>query len=212
MFKKRKPKLLDATKISDILRKFGDKPQEGKTSLSEIVTEFHENGLLMSIIFFSLPIAVPIPYPPGFTTMMGIPIIILATQMIFGVKEVKLPEKIKNYSISNSTLRKISAKITPIAELIEKLIKPRFNFAQSTYCEQFVGFMSLIAAVPIILPFPWTNSIPAIGISIMSLGLLGRDGITIFIGCLVVGVGIIIASFAAISGFIFFKYLLGNIF
>ena len=212
MFKKRKPKLLDTTKASDILRKFEHKPEEGKTTLSEIIEEFHENGLLMTMIFFSLPVAIPLPYPPGFTTIIGIPIMILAVQMIFGVKEVKLPSKIKYYSINNSTLRKISIKVIPIAKFIENHIKPRFDFAKSTYCEQFVGVVSLIASILIILPLPWANSIPAIGISIMSLGLLGRDGVTIFIGFLLVAIGVTIASFTAIGSFIFLKYLLENFF
>lgn len=212
MFKKKKSKLLDSTKASKILREFEHKPKEGKTTLSEIVEEFHENGLLMTMIFFSLPVAVPLPYPPGFTTIMGIPIIILAIEMICGVKEVKLPKRIQGYSVNNSMLRRISSKIAPVAEFIEKHIKPRFDFAKSTYCEQFVGVISLISAIAIILPFPWTNSIPAIGISIMSLGLLGRDGVTIFIGFLVSIIGVMIAAFAAIGSFLFIKYLFSSIF
>lgn len=212
MLPKQQPKLLDSTLASETLHKIGCKSQSGKTKISEIMEDFHENGILLAMIFFALPIAVPLPYPPGFTTIMGIPLIILSIQMLIGSTKVRLPDKINNYEIKNTTLKTISDKVVPIIEEVEKYVKPRFNFSHSVYCEQLVGLVSLIAASAVALPVPLTNAIPALGITIMAIGLLNRDGVIIIIGLLVSGIGVTIAISAIVASWMIIKYLLFSIF
>jgi hypothetical protein len=207
MFKP-KIKLLDSASISATLEKIGNKSAKGKTKISELLEDFHENGLLLALILFSLPIAVPLPYPPGFTTVLGTPLIILAVQMLRGYKRVQLPKKINDYQIKNSTLIMMSNKVVPTLKIIERYIKPRFGFAKSVYCEQFVGFVSLIASISIALPLPFTNAIPALGIAIMALGLLNRDGLVIIAGFLTSFIGLVIALAAVLASVVWVKYMI----
>ncbi len=212
MLKHKKPGLLDQTPASQTLKKIGAKPYEGYTTIAQIIEDFHENGILLAIIFFALPVGIPLPYPPGFTTIMGLPLIILSFQMLCGVRKVVLPNRISSYRLKNSTLKSISNKLVSIVLLIEKYSKPRWAFAQSVYCEQLVGLCSLISSLFVALPLPFTNSVPALGISIMALGLLNRDGMVIIAGFLVafiggiISMGIVLASLGAI------KYLFNFIF
>ena len=212
MFSKKEPKLLDKTLVSETLEKIGHKKKDGKTKISELMEDFHENGILLSMIFFALPVAVPLPYPPGFTTLMGLPLIILSIQMLIGSKQVRLPSKINNYEIKNSTLKKISDKVVPIVIKSEQYIKPRYAFASSVYCEQFIGFICLIASIAVAFPIPFTNAIPAQGITIMALGLLNRDGVVIIVGFFVTLVGVLIATSVLIASWVAMKYLFLKIF
>ncbi len=212
MLPKKKPKLLNTVLASESLKQLALKNKEGKTKISEIMDDFSENGILMAMIFFALPVAVPLPYPPGFTTIMGLPLMLLSVQMLWGNKKISLPDKVNNYEIKNSTLRMISNKITPIVEVVEKYMKPRFSFAKSVYCEQFVGLVCLIAAFAVALPIPLTNAVPAQGITIMALGLLNRDGLIVIAGCMIAILGLIIAIAAILGGAILFKYLLSFLF
>jgi len=143
---------------------------------------------------------------------MGIPLMILSIQMLIGSKKVKLPQRINNYELKNSTLKAISDKIVPIIEMIEKYVKPRFSFARSVYCEQFIGLVCLIAATAVALPIPLTNAIPALGITIMALGLMNRDGLIIIAGFFVAVIGVIIAISAIIASWLAIKYLVFTIF
>lgn len=212
MFKHNQSKLLDSTLASESLQKLALKTKGGKTKISEIIEDFHENGILLAMVFFSLPVAIPLPYPPGFTTIMGIPLTILSVQMLIGSKKVFLPKKLRNYEIQNSTLKKIANKIVPIVKLIEKYMKPRLSFAKSVYCEQFIGLICLIASIAVALPIPLTNAIPALGITIMALGLLNRDGLIIIAGFVVTLCGLMIALSAVIAGWIMVKYIFLKIF
>lgn len=212
MFKNRQPKLLDTAFVSETLEKVGQKPVGGKTKISELMEDFHENGILLAMIFFSLPVAIPLPYPPGFTTIMGIPLMILSIQMLLGNKKVSLPQKINDYELKNSTLKAISDKIVPRLISVEKYVKPRLSFAKSVYCEQFIGFVSLIAGFSVALPIPLTNAIPALGISVMALGLLNRDGIVIITGFFITIIGLFIAISAVLASWIAIKYIFHSIY
>jgi hypothetical protein len=205
-------KALENTPVSENLKQLLDKPEEGSTQISEIIENFHENGILIALIFFSLPIAVPLPYPPGFTTVVGIPLILLSIQLLLGNSQVKLPLKVSTYDISNKFLHKISSKIIPILVYIERYVKPRTMFARSVYCERLVGFMSLISAFAIALPLPLTNAIPALGITVISLGLLNRDGITIIVGVVIQLIGLAIGALAVLTSWAAVKYLFNFIF
>ena len=170
--------------------------------------DFHENGLLLAMIFFALPVAIPLPYPPGFTTIMGLPLVILSIQMLFGSKKVCLPSRLNNYQIQNGTLKMLSNKFVPIVKSVEKYVKPRFAFARSVYCEQFIGFICLIASIAVAIPFPLTNAIPALGISVMALGLLNRDGLTVIVGFFISIVGVALAVFVLLSSWVTIKYVM----
>ncbi len=212
MFNNRKPKLLDTAFVSEILEKVGQKQKGGKTKISELMEDFHENGILLAMIFFSLPVAIPLPYPPGFTTVMGIPLMILSIQMLLGNKKVSLPQKINDYELKNSTLRAISDKVVPRLVSVEKYVKPRFSFAKSVYCEQFIGFISLLAAFSVALPIPLTNAIPALGIAVMALGLLNRDGLVIIVGFFITVIGLLVAIGAVLASWVAIKYIFHSIF
>ncbi|WP_342272314.1 exopolysaccharide biosynthesis protein [Candidatus Tisiphia endosymbiont of Parasteatoda lunata] len=202
-----KDKQLDRTTVSSVFYKLGQKEKKEKTRISELLVDFHENGLLLTILFFAIPVAIPLPYPPGFTTIVGIPLMILSMQMLLGFRQVSLPSKINNYQISNDILINISDKIVPKIKFVEKYIRPRFSFAASIYCEQFIGLISLICSIAISIPLPLTNAVPALGITIMALGLLNRDGLTIVLGFITSIFGLIIAFIAISASWISIKYL-----
>lgn len=209
---KQPAKLLDSTLVSETVKKIAQKPKGEKTAIAELIEDFHENGILLSLIFFSLPVAIPLPYPPGFTTIMGVPLVMLSLQLLIGCKKVWLPDKLQQYKIKNSVLAMISKKIIPVLEKIEKYSKPRLGFAKSVYCEQFVGLVCLVASIAVTLPIPFTNAIPALGISIISIGLLNRDGFIIIAGFFITVFGVLIAMSFIVAGWVILKYLVNMIF
>lgn len=201
---------INSHSISENIEKLGECDPDGTTKVSEILDEFHENAFLLALIFFGLPIAIPLPYPPGFTTIMGAPLLILSVQMILGYSRVKLPARICNYAISNATLISISKKASPILRLLEKYLTPRLDFANFVYAEQILGIMNLVCAVCVAIPLPFTNSIPAWGIVITSLGMLRKDGVVIIGGVIVGILGVIIALSATIAAWLVTKTVMAS--
>ena len=127
--------------------------------------------------------------------------------MIIGSKQILLPSRVNNYRIKNSTLKMISDKTIPVIKFIEKYIKPRGRFAKSVYTEQILGIVCLLASISIAIPLPLTNAMPALGISVMNLGFLNRDGLVIIGGVIITIIGLTIATSAVIASWLLLKNL-----
>lgn len=161
-------------------------------SVGEIKNSMHERGFGILLAIASLPLCLPIPVPPGYTTFFSIPLFIFSIQMIFGMRAPWLPVWITKKQIKRTTLEKLIEKANPWLRKIEKHLKPRLTYISVRAWERIIGIFSFVFALSISLPLPLTNFPPGWGILIMSLGLLSKDGLTILVGMIIgtIGVGI----------------------
>lgn len=163
-----------------------------KMSVGEIKNSLHERGFGVLLAIAALPICLPIPVPPGYTTFFSIPLFIFSVQMMWGMKSPWLPEWITKKEINKKTLQKLIEKATPWLRKIESYLHPRLTYISVHAWERIIGIFAFIFTISIALPIPLTNFPPGWGILIMSLGLLNKDGLTIIVGMIVgtIGVGI----------------------
>ncbi len=161
-------------------------------TVGEIKNALHERGFGILMAIAALPLCLPIPVPPGYTTFFSIPLFIFSLQMIFGMRAPWLPKWIEEKEIKRESFEKLINKASPWLRKIEKHLRPRLTYISVPTWERIIGIFSFVFALSISLPLPLTNFPPGWGILIMSLGLLSKDGITILIGMIVgtVGVGI----------------------
>lgn len=168
-------------------------------TVGEIKNALHERGFGILMAIAAIPICLPIPAPPGYTTLFSLPLFIFSLQMIFGMCAPWLPAWLERKSIQKSTLEKILTKAQPWLKKIETYMKPRMTYISVSTWERFIGVFAFVFAVSIALPIPLTNFLPGWGILIMSLGLLNRDGLTILVGTLIGTVGIGIAMIVLVA-------------
>lgn len=186
---------------SDLLEGVVKEHKADSITLDELKEALHERGFGVLIMIFALPLCLPIPVPPGYTTIFSIPILFFAVQMIFGRDSPWLPNWLSKKQIKRSTLAAIVEKGAPWLRKIEKLLHPRlFIVSSSSAGEKLFGFFVFIFALSIALPLPFTNWPPAVGIVVMSLGLLSRDGIYIIIGTLIGIMGVALTVLILIMG------------
>ncbi|MEK7844800.1 MAG: exopolysaccharide biosynthesis protein [Pseudomonadota bacterium] len=161
-------------------------------TVGEIKNALHERGFGILMAIAALPICLPVPVPPGYTTFFSIPLFIFSIQMILGMRAPWLPIWIEKKQIKRSNLEKIITKANPWLKKIEERMQPRMTYISVHTWERIIGIFSFVFAVSIALPIPLTNFPPGWGILIMSLGLLNRDGLTILIGMIIgtIGIGI----------------------
>ena len=172
----------------------------GAISIYEIKTALHEKGFVLMLLIFSAPLSIPLPVPPGFTTIASLPLLFFSIQMLLGFDSPWLPKYVTKRSIKKSSLAKIIEKTSPILKKIERLMKPRISILSSYYGEKFYAFLCLICTISIAIPLPLTNFIPAGGIAVMSLGLISKDGVFIILGIITSFVGLIISTLVMFLG------------
>lgn len=186
---------------------------EEKVTLFEIKSALHEKGFNVLIIIFSLPLSVPIPVPPGYTTILSIPLILFSLQLLLSYKFPWMPRWLERKSFKRSTLSLIVQKTSPTLEKIEKMIKPRMHFMFYGPGEKILAFIMLLCAISIAIPLPFIHFIPAIGTTLISLGIMNKDGLLSLLGVvasilgslltiavIVVGPKLIVEAFYFIKG------------
>ena len=161
-------------------------------TIGEIKNALHERGFGILMAIAAIPLCLPVPVPPGYTTLFSSPLFIFSVQMVLGMRAPWLPEWIEKKAVKRRDLENFINKATPLLKKIETRMQPRMTYISVHTWERIIGIFAFVFAVSIALPIPLTNFPPGWGILVMSLGLLSRDGITILIGMIIgtIGIGI----------------------
>ena len=161
-------------------------------TVGEIKNALHERGFGILMAIAAFPICIPLPVPPGYTTIFSIPLFIFSIQMVLGMQAHWLTARIEKKYVKRSSVEKLIAKANPWLKKIEERMQPRMTYISVHTWERIIGIFSFVFAVAVALPIPLVNFPPGLGILVMSLGLLNRDGVTILIGMIIgtIGIGI----------------------
>lgn len=201
--------LSEKTSASEVLECFVDtKKNKDEFLFGEIKDALHERGFGLLLLFFSVPLAVPVPVPPGVTTIAALPLLLLSLQILLGRKTPWLPLWLMRKKIRRRTLAKILSKSTPTLRRIERILKPRLLFISKN--ERLVGLMCFIFSLNTAIPVPFGNIFSAAGISIISLGFLSRDGFVITLGYLLGLMGILLSVILLLLGGNVVDHFFGN--
>lgn len=187
------------------LKDMASNAKEDKISLGQILSYLKDEGLIFLIAVISLPTSLPIPTPPGFTTILGIPLCLLTVQMIYRLDTPWLPNWLAKREIKISTFQSFIAKAEPLFLKLTYFIKPnRYTKFTTKSVERVVGFLAFLCSISITLPIIFGNFVPSFAISIMTIGLLYKDGVVVLLGMITSVIGLIIAT-----AVVFFITLLG---
>ena len=124
-----------------------------------------------------------LPFPPGSTVVLGVPIVIVALQMVAGRKTDWLPEFFLRRAMRPATFGRMTRRVIPLLERLEQWVKPRrWPFTSHKHAERSIGLYALVLGVAVILPVPFGNWLPAFACAICGLALSERDGVWLWIG------------------------------
>jgi hypothetical protein len=169
-------------------------------TLEELKAVMHERGFGLLMVIFSFPTAIPLPYPPGFTILTGLPLVMFSIQMLLGMDAPWLPKWLGKKTVKRETLARMIEISAPFFRKIELFSKPRLSFTSHLWGERLVGVWCLLCALSVALPIPLGNAVPSAGILLMALGLLNRDGILVIIGMVVGVIGLFVSAAVVLLG------------
>ncbi len=123
-----------------------------------------------------------LPLPPGTSAVLGLPLIIVSAQMVYGAKQTWLPQALSKRSLSAETFRSTMEWIVPRLVRIEQVIRPRYWPFWRRRGERVIGGVALVLAIVVTLPIPLGNWLPAFATALLGLALSERDGVLLAIG------------------------------
>lgn len=182
--------------ISQTLKDLQSSIETERVSFDMILEGLHERGFGFVLLIFALPMAMPLPVPPGINIVLATPIILLTFQQAIGRHTIWVPDRLRHKDISRASFDGFLDKAIPLLQKIEILIKPRLAFMTRGAFSYLIGVLGLIMALTTAIPFPLTNTVPCIGISMMAIGVLSRDGLAVLAGALIGTVWVAILALA----------------
>lgn len=168
--------------LSRVLVELGQTAGE-RVSLSELTEALTDRSFAALIILFAAPNLLPLP--PGSSTVFGIPLILVASQLLLGRPRLWLPRLLRERSLDQATFARLTTRMEPVLQRFERLAKPRYWLLPQVIAERFVGLVVLLMALVLVFPIPFGNWTPAVAAILVSLGLSERDGIWLGLGTLV---------------------------
>lgn len=170
--------------IEDTIEEFG-KREEDTIEFRDIIAAFHERGFGMLLLILASPMALPLPVPPGVNVLMASPLMLLTSQQLYGAKSPWLPETLLKRQIKREMFEKTMRMILPWIQKIEYMTKARLGFITHGIFSHLIGLCGLLMALSVCVPLPLTNSVPSLGIALMSVGVLMRDGLAVITGMVI---------------------------
>ncbi|NBC31715.1 MAG: exopolysaccharide biosynthesis protein [Alphaproteobacteria bacterium] len=163
-----------------------------RPTLDDLVRGLKDRAFGLVLLLFALPNC--IPGPPFLGSVFGLPLLFFGIQLAAGRRYPWLPRVIAQYSLDRETLLAIIGRGRPVLERIERICRPRLAVVTGPRSERLLGLAMTILAAAVMIPLPFTNFIPAVGIAVIALGLLEEDGVTILVGLTIglIGVAIVI--------------------
>ena len=185
---------------SEFLRQVVRSKKADAITVDEIKVSLNERGFGILMTIFALPLSIPIPYIPGLTTILALPLLIFSSQLLLGIKYPWLPKWILKKTIKRSFIALLIIKSSPIMKKIEKILRHRLEAVTEDTGARIIGFFAFLFSLAIALPLPLTNLLPSFGILLMSFGMLGKDGLIAIIGILTGVIGLILTALVLLLG------------
>jgi hypothetical protein len=183
---------------------------EGEKTLGSLIALFEEKSFA---ILFVLLLGVPaLPLPTGGAThVFEVISVLLALQLIAGREEIWLPQRWRKLELAGSKQQKFIRGLMKMIRRLERFSRPRLRFLFDHRVSNIVfGLLVIGGSVGAFFapPFTGLDTLPALGVVLISLGVLLEDVIVVIVGLIVLAAGVVlevVLGSAAING-------IGNLF
>jgi len=178
--------------ISEILQELCE---QDSVRIGDIIDRFGGRAFGALLFVFSIPNLLPLP--PGSSTILGAPLLLLAPQLALGVSGPWLPRFVDNRSLSGADLDKAFGRLIPWVQRVERISRPRIELFFGAIGDRIIGAICSALAFVLILPIPLGNLLPALTIGFFGFALFSRDGIFAIVGYVLAGVSAFLIYLAA---------------
>jgi hypothetical protein len=162
---------------------------EGDKTLGSLIDLFEEKSFaILFVLLLGVP-ALPLP-TGGVTHVFEIIAVLLALQLVAGREQIWLPERWCKLELAGSTQQRFINGLMKWIRRLERLSHPRLRFLFDHRLSNIVFGLLVIggsAGAFLAPPFTGLDTLPALGVVLLSLGVLLEDVVLVIVA-LVVGV------------------------
>ncbi len=165
-----------------------------KIRLLDLNELFGEKSFAFAFLLLLMTAALPLP-TGGITHFFEIVAALLALEVIFGRHRIWLPKRWENHKINSPKPGKGMGRIVGFVRFFERFSRPRGQYIAKHHL--FVRFLGLIVLIFVGFaffapPFSGLDTLPALGVVVISLGIILDDLVVTIIGITIGVIGAII--------------------
>ncbi len=158
---------------------------------------FAEKSFAITFILLMAMPALPLP-TGGVTHVFEVIVMLMSFQMILGFQKFWLPKKLQKTKLKSLTHKKTVNKITRLVQWFERHSKPRM--AEGIQSRVFISVSAAIIFIFTLAaflspPFSGLDTLPALGVVILSLGILLEDIVVVIAGVVLGILGVSLSLF-----------------
>src|SRR3954468_14662661 len=190
-------------KVSDDLERWlgGD----GDKTLGGLIELFEEKAFaLLFVLLLGVP-ALPLP-TGGATHVFEVIAVLLALQLIAGRDHIWLPQRWRRLEMAGKNRERFLSGLMKMIRRLERFSKPRFTFLFGSHLSNAVFGLLVIAGAAgafFAPPFTGLDTLPALGVVLLSLGVLLEDVFVVIVALIIGAAGVlleIVLGAAAVKG------------
>jgi hypothetical protein len=167
---------------------------DGDKSLGGLVDTFGDKSFaLLFVLLLGVP-ALPIP-TGGATHVFEVIAVLVAAQLIAGRKELWLPKRWRGLQLAGGRKERFVTGLMRLIRWLERHSRPRLRWLFHHRLSDVVFGLVVIAGTAgafLAPPFSGLDTIPALGVVVLSLALLLEDALIAIVGMLMTAAGIVV--------------------
>lgn len=172
-------KSLHAT-LSDAINRI-----DGDTiTLRQLLVLVGEHGMLFLCAMLTIPFLIPVSIP-GVSTVFGAGIVLIALGITLN-RLPWLPDRLMDRELDATKLKGILNRGLSVVARVEAYVKPRYSAITGTAVANRINGLAIVfAGVLLMAPLglvPFSNTLPAFAILLLSVGMAQRDGLVVIAG------------------------------
>lgn len=170
-------------RTSELLQELAEEAEHsaGTVSLQELLDQLGSRSFGLVLLALALP---AMPAPPPLNSAIGVPIILIAWQMLTRRRRARLPRFIGDRRMARTDFARWIRRGKPLIGWIERVSRPRLPELLGPRIERVTALFIIVLAVCLAIPIPLSNFLPSLCIALMAIGFIERDGWAVFVGLL----------------------------
>lgn len=174
------------TTLSETLRRMIDGIKGQTVSLRDLMILVGEQGMLLLCAVACLPFLIPVSIP-GVSTVFGAAIILISISIVLN-RLPWMPKRILDRQLNADKLVPALQKGVSVVSRLDPYLKPRMSgLTTGVVINRINGLAITFAGLLLMLPLgliPFSNTLPAVAILLLAVGLIQRDGLMLLVGYL----------------------------
>jgi hypothetical protein len=189
----------EVTNLTQLLDRIDQAAQAGdRVTLGAVMEEVGPRSFGPLLLVAGLAALAPVIGDiPGIPTIIGIFVLLIAVQLLFGRKHFWLPRWLLKRSVASAKLRKALTWMRRPAQFIDRLLRPRITIFTHGAAIYVIAAACLViaAAMPVIEVVPFSANLAGAALAAFGLAMIAGDGLVALLAFGFTGMAIVLVVY-----------------